>query len=119
MNQLPEPFQIPAKKTFSIALSLLLIIGVILLALILWLRHWPKETPHETAPPVSARHQVEFESGLLLQEYKQQQTNELNSYSWQDAQHQFAKVPIEHAIEALSETHNETVSEESSKGAAK
>lgn len=100
MNIQPEGFNLPTKKIFLVGLGLVGVVAVIIL--ILWMWQKSIETLSEVSPHPSPRLQVEFEAGILAKNAKAEQMQDLNSYGWQDSQHQFAKVPIERAMEAFS-----------------
>lgn len=107
MNPLPEKFKVPAIKTFLIALGLLGIMATIAIVLHFWRSHSPHEIPPEKSPHPSPRLQVEFEEGILYQKWKKKEIQDLHSYSWKDSNQEFAKVPIERAMEAFLEADNQ------------
>lgn len=97
-----ENFRLPVGKIFLTAVGLVVLVIVISTVLSFWQRSRSIESPPEVAPNVSARHQVEFESGELSQKLRAQQQKQLQTYSWKDQQMQTAEVPIERAMEALA-----------------
>lgn len=84
-------------------LAISLCLGVILLLPLLstFESHLHENTLPEQSPIQSARNQVEFESGQLLQEVRQAEDRNINTYSWADADHHYVRVPIDRAIEVL------------------
>ncbi|MGZ3770687.1 MAG: hypothetical protein ACXVCP_15255 [Bdellovibrio sp.] len=104
MSYLKEEFYL-SLKVFKTAVGLLLILFFIGGALLLWQKNLLRKDFFFNTPEKSPRLQLEFESGKLVKNLKEKQIKYLHSYKQKDIKKQTVKVPIERAIDFLSENN--------------